>query len=114
MGTIGYYRTAGYYGYCIVPTGTAVVLTGTTVLQTGYCATGTIYLVPKMGYYRVLQTYAAEGMSRVRIRLRLRVCTHPARYLTFLRVISIKMASAFAEGVIISVTISEMWIKQIQ
>ena len=47
MGTVGYYRAAGYYGYCIVPTGTAVVptgttgttvlsgTTGTTVLQTG-------------------------------------------------------------------------------
>jgi hypothetical protein len=32
MGTIGYYSAAGYYGYCIVPTGTAVVPTGTTVL----------------------------------------------------------------------------------
>ena len=30
MGTVGYYRAAGYYGYCIVPTGTAVVPTGTT------------------------------------------------------------------------------------
>jgi hypothetical protein len=30
MGTVGYYRAAGYYGYCVVPTGTAVVPTGTT------------------------------------------------------------------------------------
>ena len=30
MGTVGYCRAAGYYGYCIVPTGTAVVPTGTT------------------------------------------------------------------------------------
>jgi hypothetical protein len=41
-----------------------------------------------------------------RVRVRLRVCTpHPTRYLTFLRVISIRMARAFAEGVIISVQI---------
>ena len=59
MGTIGYYRAVGYYGYCTVPMGTTVVPTGTTV-------------VPKMGYYRVLPTYAAEGMRRVRVRLRLR------------------------------------------
>ena len=52
MGTVGYYRAAGYYGYCVVPTGTTVV--------------------PKMGYYRVLPTYAAEGMRRVRVRVRLR------------------------------------------
>ncbi len=35
MGIVGYYRAAGYYGYCVVPTGTAVVpagTTGTTVL----------------------------------------------------------------------------------
>ena len=39
-----------------------------------------------------------------RVRLRLRVCTpSPTRYLTFLRVISIKMARAYAEGVTISV-----------
>ena len=59
MGTIGYYRAGGYYGYCTVPKGTTVVPTGTTV-------------VPKMGYYRVLPTYAAEGMRRVRVRVRLR------------------------------------------
>jgi hypothetical protein len=37
----------------------------------------------------------------VRVRLKLRVCTHPARYLLFLLVgaISEKMARAFAEGV---------------
>ena len=39
--------------------GTTVVPTGTTV-------------VPKMGYYRVLPTYAAEGMRRVRVRVRVR------------------------------------------
>ena len=38
-------------------------------------------------------------MNRVRFRVRLRVCTPHARYLTFL----IKMARAFAEGVIISI-----------
>ena len=59
MGTIGYYRAGGYYGYCTVPKGTTVV--------------------PKMGYYRVLPAYAAEGMRRVWIRVRLRVRTHPAR-----------------------------------
>ncbi len=37
--------------------------------------------------------------------VRLRVCTPLARYLTFLRVISIEMVRAFAEGVIISVQI---------
>jgi hypothetical protein len=30
------------------------------------------YVVPKTGYYRVLQAYAAEGMPRVRVRVRLR------------------------------------------
>ncbi len=35
MGTVGYYRAAGYYGYFVVPTGTAVVSTGTTVLHMG-------------------------------------------------------------------------------
>ena len=37
----------------------------------------------------------------VRVRLKLRVCTHPARYLLLLlvRAISEKMARAFAEGV---------------
>ncbi len=42
-------------------------------------------------------------MNRVRSRVRLRVCTPHARYPTFLRVILIKMARAFAEGVIISI-----------
>jgi hypothetical protein len=42
-------------------------------------------------------------MNRVRFRVRLRACTPHARYLTFLRVILIKMARAFAEGVIISI-----------
>ena len=42
-------------------------------------------------------------MNRVRFRVILRVCTPHARYLTFLRVILIKMARAFAEGVIISI-----------
>ncbi len=59
MGTIEYYRARGYYGYCTIPKGTTVVPTGTTV-------------VPKMGYYRVLPTYAAEGMRRVWVRVRLR------------------------------------------
>jgi hypothetical protein len=38
-------------------------------------------------------------MSRVMVRVRLRVCTHPARYLSFLGAISEKTARAFAEGV---------------
>ena len=42
-------------------------------------------------------------MNKARFRVRLRVCTPHARYLTFLRVILIKMARAFAEGVIISI-----------
>ena len=36
-------------------------------------------VVPQTGYYRVLQAYTAEGMSRVRVRVRLGVCTPPAR-----------------------------------
>jgi hypothetical protein len=42
------------------------------------------------------------------VRVRLRVCTHPARYLLFLLVgaISEKMARAFAEGVTNSKTTS--------
>ena len=38
-------------------------------------------------------------MSRVRVRVRLGVCTPHARYLSFLIAISNKMARAFAEGV---------------
>ena len=46
-------------------------------------------------------------MNRVRFRvIILRVCTPHARYLTFLRVILIKMARAFAEGVTTSKTMS--------
>ena len=45
-------------------------------------------------------------MNRVRFRVILRVCTPHARYLTFLRVILIKMARAFAEGVTTSKTMS--------
>ncbi len=66
MGTIGYYRARGYYGYCTLPKGTTVVPTGTTV-------------VPRMGYYRVQPAYAAEGMRRVWVRVRLRIFTPPAR-----------------------------------
>ena len=84
MGTAGY---CGYCGYC-----DSWVLW---VLQMGTVGTA-------CGYCRVQQAYAAEGMGRVR--LRLRVCTpSPTRYLTFLRFISIKMARAFVEGVTISV-----------
>ena len=88
MGTVGYYRAAGYYGYCVVPTGTAVVPTGTTgttgtIGYYGYYGTTNgyyivpigYYVVPQTGYYRVLQAYAAEGMNRVRFRVMLRVCT---------------------------------------
>ena len=108
MGTVGYYRAAGYYGYCVVPTGTAVVptgTTGTTVLRVlryykrVLYSTHGYYVVHQTGYYSVLQAYAAEGMNNVVFRVRLRVCTPHARYLTFLRVVLIKMASAFAEGV---------------
>ena len=45
-------------------------------------------------------------MNRVRFRVILRVCTPHARYLTFLRVILVKMARAFAEGVTTSKTMS--------
>ena len=45
-------------------------------------------------------------MSRVMVRVGLGVCTPHARYLTFLRVILIKMARAFAEGVTTSKTMS--------
>jgi hypothetical protein len=38
-------------------------------------------------------------MSRVMVSVWLRVCTSPARYLSFLEAISEKMARAFAEGV---------------
>ena len=71
----------------VVPTGTMVVPTGTMVLQgtTGYYgyygttngyygsthgyygSTHGYYIVPKTGYYRVLQAYAAEGTSRLRL-----------------------------------------------
>ncbi len=58
-GTIGYYRVLRHYGttngYYVVPVGTMVV--------------------PQTGYYRVLQAYTAEGMSRVMVRVRLGVCT---------------------------------------
>jgi hypothetical protein len=56
-------------------------------------------VVPQTGYYKVLQAYTAEGMSRVMARVRLGVCTPHARYLWFLIAISNKMARAFAEGV---------------
>ncbi len=38
-------------------------------------------------------------MSRVMVRVRLRVCTPPAQYLSFLGAISEKMARALAEGI---------------
>ncbi len=41
-------------------------------------------VVPQTGYYRVLQAYTAEGMSRVMVRVRLGVFTSHARYLSFL------------------------------
>ena len=56
-------------------------------------------VVPQTEYYRVLQAYTAEGMSRVMVRVRLGVCTPHARYLSFLGAISEKMARVFAEGV---------------
>ncbi len=56
-------------------------------------------VVPQTGYYRVLQAYTTEGMSRVMVRVRLGVCTPHARHLSFLIAISNKMARAFAEGV---------------
>ena len=63
-------------------------------------------VVPQTGYYRVLQAYTAEGMSRVMVRVRLGVCTPHARYLSFLIAISNKMARAFTEGVTTSNTMS--------
>ena len=63
-------------------------------------------VVPQTVYYRVLQAYTAEGMSRVMVRVRLGVCTPHARYLSFLIAISNKMAWAFAEGVTTSKTMS--------
>ncbi len=45
-------------------------------------------------------------MNRVRFRVMLRVCTPHVRYLTFLRVILIKMAWVFAEDVTTSKTMS--------
>ncbi len=61
-------------------------------------------VVPQTGYYRVLQAYTAEGMSRVTVRVRLGVCTSHARHLSFLIAISNKMTRAFAEGVTTSKT----------
>ena len=91
-----------------------VVPTGTMVLQgtTGYyrvlrvlryykrvlCSTHGYYVVPKMGYYRVLQSYAAEGMRRVRVRVRLRAL-ELLEYCNVSKSNSTKMARAFAEGV---------------
>ena len=95
----------------VVPTGTMVVPTGTMVLQgtTGYyrvlryykrvlCSTHGYYVVPKTGYYRVLQSYAAEGMRRVRVRVRLRAL-ELSKYCNVSKNNSNKMARAFAEGV---------------
>jgi hypothetical protein len=45
-------------------------------------------------------------MNRVMVRLRLRVCTSLARYLSFLDAITEKMARAFAEGVTTSKNMS--------
>jgi hypothetical protein len=42
MSTIGYNRAAGYCGYCIVPTDTALVPTGTAVLSVLQGTTGTM------------------------------------------------------------------------
>ncbi len=90
-GYCGYYGTIGYYGYYGTTNGYYIV------------PMGTMYVVPMGTMYVVPQAYAAEGMNKVRFRVRLRVCTPHARYLTFLRVILIKMARAFAESVIISI-----------
>ena len=51
MGTVGYYRAAGYYGYCVVPTGPAVVPTGTTgtIGYYGYYGTTNGYYIVPMG-----------------------------------------------------------------
>ena len=54
MGTTVLQGTTGYYGYY-----------GTT--NGYYGSTHGYYIVPKTGYYRVLQAYAAEGMSRLRL-----------------------------------------------
>ncbi len=118
-GTTQYPLFSGYYGYCAQypwVLQATIELQGTMgsvqyprvllqyprvlrvlryyrVLRVLYCTHG-YYVVPETGYYRVLQAYAAAGMNRVMFRVRLRVCTPHARYLTFLRVILIKMARA--------------------
>ena len=75
MGTVGYYGAAGYYGYCIVPTGTVVVPTGTTVLQLQgttvlrvlryykrvLCSTHGYYVVPQTGYYKGTTSIHCRG-----------------------------------------------------
>ena len=43
MGTVGYYRVVGYYGYCIVPTGTITMLSDTVEY---YGTTKGYYIVP--------------------------------------------------------------------
>ena len=67
-------------GYYIVPVGTIYPsgTTGTTVLQTGTIqypwvlySTHGYYEVPKTGYYGYYKPkHAAQGMSRVRVRVR--------------------------------------------
>ncbi len=54
MGTVGYYRAAGYYGYCIVPTGTA----GSTHGYYGYYGTIGYY-----GYYDTTNGYYIVPMG---------------------------------------------------
>ena len=108
--TRGYYGAAGYYGYYIISThgyyGTIGYYRVLRVLRVLWyykrvlCSTHEYYVVSKTGYYRVLQAYAAEGMSNVRVWVRIRVRTPSVRYLTFLRVILIQMARAFAGGII--------------
>ena len=61
MGTVGYYRAAGYYGYCVVPTGTAVVPTGTAVVPTG--TTGTTGTIGYYGYYGTTNGYYIVPMG---------------------------------------------------
>ena len=65
----GYYGTIGYYR----------VLRVLRYYKRVLCSTHGYYIVPKTGYYRVLQAYAADDMSRIRVRVRLGVCTPPAR-----------------------------------
>jgi hypothetical protein len=94
--THGYYGTIGYYR----------VLRVLWYYKQVLCSTHEYYVVTQTGYYKVLQIYTTEGMSRVMVRVRIRFFAPHAWYLSFLIAISNKMARAFAEGVTTSKTMS--------